>query len=238
MIEIKKLSKQYDAASILSDITCSLPQGKITSIVGMSGVWKSTLLHTILWNITQYTGSIEIWGVPQSTYLQNHRIAYVSQKYNSFPWLTVSQNISLWNNHSTQVHEEYMRKLWLYEYKDQYPDFLSWWQQQRVSLARAFLQDVDIVALDEPFSSLDRYVKDQLHEVLISLMHEQKKTIVLITHDIEEAVYLSDQVIVLKGTPWEVTGKYQYSHWKKRTKDLRYSAGFMKDVKEVSQAMI
>lgn len=238
MIEIKKLSKTYGTAIVLNDITCVIPQWKITSVVWVSGVWKSTFLHTMLWNTNTYSGSIEIWGLSQQNYLKNHRIAYVSQKYNSFPWLTVAENIALWNDHDGLVHEEYMKKLWLYEYRDQYPDFLSWGQQQRVSLARAFLQDVDIIALDEPFSSLDWYIKDQLYEVLLSLMKDQKKTIVLVTHDIQEAVYLSDQVIVLKGSPWVFTEQYIYNSWVDRTKELRYSPEFMEQVKKVSYAMV
>lgn len=223
---------------VLENITCTIPPWKVTSIVGMSGVWKSTLLHMILWNVKVDHWTITLSNIPQGSYLQENTIAYVSQKYNSFPWLTVAENIALWNNCSKKIHNDTMKKLWLYEVRNKYPDFLSWGQQQRVSLARAFLQSANIIALDEPFSSLDWYVRDQLYKIVLSLMREQNKTVILITHDIEEAIYLSDQVIVLKGSPWKIVYTHQLSYWDYRAEDIRYSQEFINSVKKVSHMMI
>jgi len=228
MIEITNLSKSYWTTDVIKNITCSISQWDIVSFVWWSWVGKTTLLHTVIWMEHWYSWNVTILWKKLSEYLKEKNISYVGQSYTNFPWLKAIDNILLWSplKKSWKKTKRILQHLDIAHITNAYPDQLSWWQKQRVSLARAILQDTDIIALDEPFSALDQQTKSQLHQLLLELVHEEWKTVLLVTHDIEEAIYLSDKVIILWGKPWTIKEVMDIRFWKNRPTTLVYESNF------------
>ena len=184
MIEIKNLNKSYGDLNVLKDFSLSIKKGEITCVLGESGSGKSTLLNCIA-NLTEYSGEIS-----------KVRCSYVFQKPNLFPNLTVKQNLMLVNN-STKKVEETLEFLDILDKQDSYPKHLSGGQLQRVSLARGLLFDSDLILLDEPFSSLDIGLKMSLIDKVKDYQKQNNCTMLMVTHDIKEAVNLANRIIIL-----------------------------------------
>jgi len=228
MIEVRSVTRTYWNKTVIQDISFDIQQGEVVSFLWWSGVWKTTLLHALSWMDEWYTWTIMIWGVPLSTYLRKNNISYVWQRYTNFPWMKVKKNIVLGSvfSEGDQKVKRTLQHLDIAHLAERYPHELSWWQQQRVALARAILQESDIIALDEPFSALDEQTKSQLHQLLLEMVHEEWKTVLLVTHDIEEAVFLSDRVIVLWGQPGMVKENIAINFGQERTPTLVYQDTF------------
>lgn len=198
VLEVKNISFTYKGEGILIDnISFSLEKNEFLSIVGSSGCGKSTIIKLIAGIEKSNTGSIN--GLSTG---------YMPQKDLLLPWRTVLENILLpveLNKKSLaegkEKAEEYLKKLNLYEYKDKLPHELSGGMRQRVSFLRTLLTEADILLLDEPFSALDAITKEYLQKWLLDTLKEFNKSIVFITHDINEALYLSDRILVCENKP-------------------------------------
>lgn len=184
MIEIKNLSKSFGNLKVLEDFSLSLEKGKITCILGESGSGKTTLLNCIA-NLTEYVGEIS-----------KVKCSYVFQKPNLFPNLTVQDNLLLVNNSIDKV-EQALDFFAIKDKKNAYPKHLSGGQLQRVSLARAFIFSNDIILLDEPFSSLDIGLKTSLIEKIKDYQKQKGSTMLIVTHNVKEAVTIADRILVL-----------------------------------------
>jgi len=200
----KRFAGEDGTVTVFSDLTFSVPLGSFTSIMGPSGCGKSTFLNVISGLHTSDEGAI---------YMNGSRIdpgdffyAYVFQEPRLLPWRTVGENIAfgmrargiIEERHQERI-EKYLGMVGLEGTADSYPQRLSGGQRQRVGIARALAIDPDVLLMDEPFSSLDEITARELREDLLDIWEDTDKTIVFVTHDISEAVYLSDRVLFLDG---------------------------------------
>ena len=198
VLEVKNISFTYKGEGILIDnISFSLEKNEFLSIVGSSGCGKSTIIKLIAGIEKADTGNIS--GLSTG---------YMPQKDLLLPWRTVLENILLPVEldkkslaEGKEKAEEYLKKLNLYGYKDKLPHELSGGMRQRVSFLRTLLTEADILLLDEPFSALDAITKEYLQKWLLDTLKEFNKSIVFITHDINEALYLSDRILVCENKP-------------------------------------
>jgi len=210
MIEFKNVTKKIGSKTILKDINLTIEKGSLIVLIGSSGCGKTTSLKMINKLITPTSGEIYIDSVPISkinTIELRRGIGYVIQNTGLFPHMTISENISLipkLKNASSkeEIENKTIDLLNLVglppeDYLNKYPNELSGGQQQRVGVARAFATDADIILMDEPFSALDPITRNSLQEELFSLQQELKKTIIFVTHDMEEAVKLADKICIM-----------------------------------------
>ena len=185
MPELKNIYKSFDGLEIFSDFSLRLKENCINCILGPSGCGKTTLLNLLAEIIIPDKGSIA--GLPP-------RVSYVFQEPRLLPWKTVRKNIEfVLRDHfsSDQVKEraeKYMELVELSRFAGYYPGRLSGGMKQRASLARAFSYDSSLILMDEPFNSLDYKLKKTLGKALLRLWEEEKRTVVYVTHDIDEAV--------------------------------------------------
>ena len=186
MLEIKQLTKAYGKTEVYRGLDLSLEEGKITCILGESGSGKTTLLNCIA-GLTDYIGQI----TPV-------KCSYVFQTPRLVPNLTAEQNLSLVCRDKARVCVM-LEVVGLGEKRGAYPKSLSGGQAQRVSLARAFLYESDALLMDEPFSSLDLRLKNEMHSLFLQINSRYRRTVLFVTHDVDEAVKLADRLLVLKG---------------------------------------
>lgn len=211
MIEFKNVSKTFKTNSVLKNISLSMDDGNLIAIIGASGCGKTTMLKMINRLIRPTSGDILINGenIRDKDVIELRRgIGYVIQQTGLFPHMTVRENIEIIPSLSKQNPETIKQKTrQLMEmvgmdpsaYLDRYPTELSGGQQQRVGVARAFATDPQIILMDEPFSALDPITRSQLQDELVSLQAKLKKTIVFVTHDMDEAVKIADKICIMNN---------------------------------------
>lgn len=209
MIEFRDITKRFGGAEVLRGISLQVPEGELAVLIGPSGSGKSTLLRMVNGLITPSSGSVWVGGVnvAQTDVVALRRnIGYVIQSVGLFPHLTVAGNVELVPSISgTPAPERRKRALELLElmdldpavYAERYPRQLSGGQQQRVGIARALAANPGYLLMDEPFSALDPITRAALQDQFIHLKQKLGKTIVFVTHDIEEALRLGDRICVL-----------------------------------------
>ena len=203
-LKIINLSKIYhdksDETVSIDNISFDILEKEIVSIVGPSGCGKSTLLSILTGLTSKSFGKIIFYG--------NKKISYMLQTDSLYPWRTIYENclIELEINkgiNATNINKinTLLKKYGLYEFKDKYPSSLSGGMRQRVALIRTLATNPDILLLDEPYSALDYQTRLKLSNDLYNIIKEEGKTAIMITHDIAEAISLSDRVIVLSKRP-------------------------------------
>lgn len=186
MIEIKNLTKRYRNLSVYENFNLNIEEGTVLCILGESGSGKTTLLNCIA-SLVQFEGSIT-----------KLKCSYVFQTPQLVPNLTVMQNLKLVCKDEQKI-SDMLEKVHLKDFKDSFPIRLSGGQAQRVSLARAFLYESQIVLMDEPLSSLDLKLKKEIADLFLSMWQEEKRTAVFVTHSVDEAVYLAHRIIIIGG---------------------------------------
>ena len=208
VLEIKHLGKTYsDGTRALSDVSLDVGAGEILGIVGGSGCGKTTLLRLVAGLDLPSEGFISVGGERISG--PHPAVGIVFQEPRLLPWLTVADNVGF-GLHHLPVAERISRianaleRVGLASYGKRWPRELSGGQQQRVAIARAFVARPKVLLLDEPFSALDAFTRASLHDHLLLLWEQDKPTIVMVTHDVEESVTLSDRVVVMKPHPGRV----------------------------------
>lgn len=221
MITLSRISHQYQnqdgtVAYILDDLTCSIEEGEFVSFVGKSGCGKTTLVKIIAGYVKPSNGDVLIDNNIIIT--PSHNRIVVHQEDDVFDWLTVKDNMSLVCKDGQTINKLLVLGQ-LDKYKNRYPFELSGGMKKRLSLVRALAANPQILLLDEPFASLDYFTKETLHIELSKLLWKTKKTILLVTHDIDEAIFLSDRVIVLEGQPASI--KKVFSIPFSRPRDLK-----------------
>ncbi len=196
----------------LRDINLEIEKGQIFVIMGLSGSGKSTLVRHLNRLIDPTEGAITVGGIDvmnlSQTELEDfrrHRMSMVFQRFGLLPHRTVLENVAFGLSiqkvakaERDEKAREWLRSVGLGGYEDQYPSQLSGGQQQRVGLARALCTDPEILLMDEPFSSLDRLIRSGMQDLLVELHDKLHKTIVFITHDLDEALHLGHQIAILK----------------------------------------
>lgn len=215
-ISVHNLSVHYGDNQVLKDINFSVKQGEFVTIVGKSGSGKTTFLHALA-NLIPYTGTIETSG----------EAGIILQKHAIFPWLTVSGNIAFGLKNQkdrNRVIDEYLTLAGLEEKRDKYPAELSGGQVQRVALARALAHNPEVLLMDEPYGALDAYTRDKMQQWLLNVWTQHKKTIIFVTHDIEEAIFLSDRVFILDNGKF--THEFTVPFERPREENIKFTAEF------------
>lgn len=196
------ISFTYTSAQlVLQGITFDIEKGKTLAIVGASGCGKSTLLRILSGILTNYEGEISIDGLTPDQYRQTGKLAFMFQEATLMPHLTVKQNIELplkiKGNTNEQKTNDLIKAVGLTEYANYLPKQLSGGMKTRVALARSFSTNPELLLLDEPFSALDIAWKSKLYVELEKLREETDTTVVVVTHDVQEALLLADHIIVM-----------------------------------------
>lgn len=227
ILSIKNLSFNYPNNKILQNINIHVDNGEIVSIIGGSGVGKTTLFNIIAGINNLQTGEIKI---NDSTNFKG-KVSYMLQKDLLLEHKTVIQNIILplliKKVNKSEAENEAIKNLKLfnlYDYKDKYPSELSGGMRQRVALLRTYMFKEPLFLLDEPFSALDAITKISLHAWYLEISKKLKLTTLLITHDIDEAIELSDRIYILKNKPGEIVSeiKIQFNDENKDEQKLKY----------------
>jgi NitT/TauT family transport system ATP-binding protein len=196
-LKMDRVSHGYGSVSVLHNLNLEVHSGEVVVLVGPSGCGKTTILNLLSGYIKPVSGSIKREGIIRTVY----------QSDGLFPWLTVSENISLGLRSVTDssFHKKEMLDLiqliHLEGFENHYPHQLSGGMRQRVELARVLAGDSDILLMDEPFSSLDYQTRLRMRRELVRLLENRPRTVVFVTHDIEEAAQLADRVLVLSDRP-------------------------------------
>ncbi|QYR19837.1 ABC transporter ATP-binding protein [Paenibacillus sp. sptzw28] len=209
-LEVNAVSKKFvedgAAKTVLSDISFHVREGEFVSLIGPSGSGKTTLFHMIGGLETPTSGFIRISGYDANA--KRGQIAYMPQQAALMPWLTVSGNIELTltiagiaRREAQRLAREWLDRVGLAGLANAYPDVLSGGMQQRVSFLRALLSPQPLMCLDEPFGSLDALTRMHMQTWLLSLWEEHRRSVLFVTHSIEEAITLSDRIIVLSASP-------------------------------------
>lgn len=217
MIEFSHCDLAYvygvSQVKVYDDFSLKIEQGESLVLIGPSGCGKSTLLYLLAGLLQPTSGEINIWG--ERVLGTRQKTAFILQEYGLFPWLNVEQNVSLGlrvrhasKRTSQGAVTEIIHKMGLWEVKHHFPSQLSGGQRQRVALARALTLKPDLLLMDEPLSALDALTRERLQKLLLEIWQEQKLTTVLVTHSIEEAVFLGSRILVLAdGRPTHVMGE-------------------------------
>lgn len=235
MISLTNLSKTYQDSkvAVLENFNFEIQEGEFITFIGPNGCGKSTLLR-ILGGLESYRGSFVCKN-------SSPRISMIFQNYRDtlLPWLSVERNLRfvLTPSDDSTSPEKIMKKLNLWEHRRKYVYQLSGGLQQKLSLARAFLIEPDLLLLDEPFSALDFKTVRSLEEDLSQLQEERKVTTVFISHDPEEAIFLGDKVVVLTGTPLRIKRIISVNLPRPRKKELLQSPEFLKLREEVLELL-
>lgn len=213
-LEFNNVSKSFvrsDSDTItnaLSDINFEIHEGEFVSIVGPSGCGKSTILRLIAGLIFPTTGDISL-DDKEITEPSSSR-GMVFQKSTLFPWLTVKDNVGFSGTLKNEEKiddatiDKMLEKVGLLDFKDSYPSNLSGGMAQRVSLIRTLVNKPEVLLLDEPLGALDAFTRMNMQDEILSLWNEEKNMTIMVTHDVDEAVYMSTKVIVMEPRPGRI----------------------------------
>lgn len=204
-LSLNNVSHSYGELSVLENLSLTVKPGEFVVLVGPSGCGKTTLLNILSGYLKPRSGSVQRAGIIRTVY----------QHDGLFPWLTVNENISMGlrfiENKAQQENElrELIELIHLQGFENHYPHQLSGGMRQRVELARVIGGDSDILLMDEPFSALDYQTRLRMRQELVRLLEKRPRTVVFVTHDIEEAVQLADRVLVLSDRPTHISRELQ-----------------------------
>jgi hypothetical protein len=205
-VKVTHLTKKFDDLLVLDDISFTVKEGEFLCIVGPTGCGKTTFLNSLTKLYKPTSGEILINDEPVD--LLRHNIAYIFQEYSTMPWLTVEENVgfgldikNIPKSEAKEKINEYLQVVGLEKYRNYYPDQLSASMLQRVVIARAFATEPEVLLMDEPYGQLDIELRFRLEDELLKLWERNKTTVIFITHNIEEAVYLGERILVLTNKP-------------------------------------
>lgn len=210
IVSVKGITKFYGTdVHALEDINLDFPTGQMTTLLGPSGCGKTTLLKIIAGLLDPTSGEVFVKGKPISG--PGPERAFVFQDFALLPWATVTRNVAFGLEltgvpvkQREEVAQRYIDKVGLTGFEEKYPHELSGGMRQRVGLARALAVDADVLLMDEPFSAVDEQNRRKFQEDLLHLLSVEKKTVIFVTHSIEEAVYVSDQIVLLSPRPGRI----------------------------------
>lgn len=223
------------SVDVLKDINLEIEEGEFVVIVGHSGCGKSTLLKMIAGLETNDTGELSVDGKEISGPGMDRGMIF--QEHRLFPWLSIEKNVQLGlkglsKEEKRKLSDQYLELVKLSEFKKAYPSQLSGGMSQRAAIARSLVSQPEILLLDEPFGALDALTKIELQEEMLKIRERFHNTMIMVTHDIEEAVYLADRIVVMSARPGRIKdvikveiGKYRdrgstdFTYYKKKIFD-------------------
>ncbi len=209
-VTVCNVYKNFGEVEALRDLSLDFPRGQLTSLLGPSGCGKTTLLKIIAGLIPASSGEVTVNGKPVTSPGPDR--AFVFQDFALLPWATVLRNVAFGlelrgtaRSEREAIAEKYIGDVGLEGFENSYPHELSGGMRQRVGLARALSVDAQVLLMDEPFSAVDEQTRRKFQEDLLNLVKNESKTFIFVTHSIEEAVYVSDQVAILLPRPSRVS---------------------------------
>ncbi|NKJ40278.1 ABC transporter ATP-binding protein [Rhizobium sp. SG570] len=244
-IEISDVSMSFAgkraAVDALVDINLRIPENRFISIIGRSGCGKSTLLRIISNLIPPTRGEVRVHGLSSIEYQRRKKFGFVFQDASLFAWKTVFQNVELplailGSGSPAERKEKVLDLLNLVHldaFADHYPAQLSGGMRQRVSIARALSYEPDILLMDEPFGALDDFTRHEMHDELIRIWKTRGLTVVFVTHSLSEALYLSDQIVVMAPRPGRVKSIVPVLNPRVSNPALRASPDYVRQMQEL-----
>ena len=238
-IRVENICKSYDDKKIIDNINFTLKKGEIVSFLGKSGVGKTTLFNILAGFENADNGNIFLKDIDITN--KDKNISYMTQKHLLLPYLNVLDNICLSfkikginKNIAYEKAIPILKKFGLEKHIDKYPSELSGGMKQRVSFIRAYLKNSDLMLFDEPFSALDSITKDNIYEWFKHMIKCEQKTTIIITHDINEAIYLSDKVYILAKKPAGIVLSLNINN---NIENFRTSNQFLLYYKQISECL-
>ncbi len=226
----------------LGDVSFHVAQGEFVCVVGPSGCGKSTLLRVLSGLLSPTDGRVYLRGMPLNGPCRD--VGIVFQEANLMPWRTVLRNITLPlelqgmdSASARQRAGDLIRLVGLEGFEHNHPHELSGGMAQRVAIARALIHDPEILLLDEPFGSLDALTRERMNLELLRIWHARRKTVVMVTHNIQEAILLADRVIVMTTRPGRVTADVPVALPRPRSQDLLYHTAFVSLARRIREAI-
>lgn len=231
---LKNVSRSFDTDKILNNISLEVREGEFVSLLGPSGSGKSTILNIISGVLKPDNGEVKVEG----------KISYMHQKDLLLPWKKVIDNVALplyINGKSKSEGRkqviDYFEPYGLKGYEFKYPFQLSGGMKQRAAFLRTYMTSSNIMLLDEPFGALDAITRGKMQNWLLNVIKDLRSTILFITHDIEEAIYLSNRIYILSDKPASIKGEIEVDLPRNRTKDMITSEKFVAIKKQVLDLM-
>src|SRR5688572_30816603 len=201
-LAVERVSRTFPATKALEETNLQVQDNDFICILGPSGCGKSTLLRIVAGLDTPTTGRVLLDGKPVERPGPDRGMVF--QSYTLFPWLTVRENV-LFGRRATRQKADYLiRQVGLRGFEDHYPKMLSGGMQQRTALARALANDPKILLLDEPFGALDNQTRALMQELLLGIWEADRKTVLFVTHDIDEAIFMANRVAVISARPGRI----------------------------------
>lgn len=238
VLEVKGVSKSFDGEEIIRNISLELKEGEIVSLLGVSGGGKTTLFNIIAGLSTPDEGNIYLEG--QEITGKPGNISYMLQKDLLLPYRTLLDNVALpltirgmKKSEAREKAAGYFEEFGLEGAEKKYPAEISGGMKQRAALLRTYLFSEKVALLDEPFSALDMLTKASVHEWYLEVMEKIKLSTLFITHDIDEAILLSDRIYLLTGKPGSITKEIVIKESKPRKKDFNLSENFLQYKREI-----
>ncbi len=244
IVEVRNVSKTYDngrgeETQALRDVTLSFPEGQLSTLLGPSGCGKTTLLKIIAGLIPRNGGEVLVNGKPVDG--PGPERAFVFQDFALLPWADVLRNVAFGlelrgveRREREETAHRYIAEVGLKGFEHRYPAQLSGGMRQRVGLARALTVNADIILMDEPFSSVDEQTRRKFQEDLLDLLRHHQKTVIFVTHSIEEAAYLSDQIALLSPRPGTISRIVKPDVDREKTPDeIRRDRNYLDTVDEI-----
>ncbi|PWL18351.1 ABC transporter ATP-binding protein [Falsochrobactrum shanghaiense] len=243
IVDVRDICKRYNDVEALRNVSLSFERGKLTTLLGPSGCGKTTLLKIIAGLVPATSGQIRINGKVVTG--PGPERAFVFQDFALMPWATVLRNVAFGlelkgipRTERHRIAKHYISEVGLTGFEDKYPHELSGGMHQRVGIARAFSVNADVLLLDEPFSAVDEQNRRKFQEDLLNLVEKERKTFIFVTHSIEEAVYVSDRIVLLSPRPGRVSQIMEPNIDRSASPDvIRRDKGYLDVVEEIWQGL-
>jgi len=242
-VSVKGIYKNYGDVEALRDMSLDFPKGQLTSLLGPSGCGKTTLLKIIAGLLAPNQGEVYVNG--QIVTEPGPDRAFVFQDFALMPWASVIRNVAFGlelrkvaKSEREDIARKYIKDVGLDGFENSFPHELSGGMRQRVGLARALSVDSPVLLMDEPFSAVDEQTRRKFQEDLLQLVKEESKTFIFVTHSIEEAVYVSDQVAILLPRPSRVSEIIKPSSFKNKDVDsIRKDSEYLDTVEKIWKSL-
>ena len=232
-IVFDRVSVQFGGLKVVDDVSFTIADREFVSVIGPSGCGKTTMMNIVAGFVQPTSGSVRLDGSPVSGPGPERGVIF--QEYGVFPWLTVRQNIAFGLELAASrvpaterdaIVERYMRLMGLADFADAWPRTLSGGMRQRLAIARAYAVRPEFLLMDEPFGALDSQTRSAMQDLLLEVLAAERKTVMLITHSVEEAIYLSSKILVVTARPARIREVVEIPFPYPRAEDLHETPEF------------